>query len=105
MLALSTTKEEYVATVKAIKEEIWVEQIMDEFKMMYRNITLHYDSQSTIHLVKDPTFHDHMKHIDIKYHLIRKVVEEGRIMLEKVDTNENTIYVLLMLVKIEKFEW
>ena len=78
---------------------------MDEFKMMYRNITLHYDSQSTIHLLKDSTFHDHMKHIDIKYHFIRKVVEEGRIMLEKIDTDENTTNMLTNPTKTKKFEW
>ena len=54
---------------------------MYDFKMMYMNITMHSDNQSGIHFVKNPTFHDHNKHIDIKYHFIRKVVEEGRIIV------------------------
>ena len=78
---------------------------MDEFKMMQGNITLQCGNQNSIHLVKNPTFHDHMKHIDIKYHFIRKVVEEGRIMLEKIDTDENTTNMLTKLTKTKKFEW
>ena len=55
--------------------------------------------------MKNPTFHDDMKHIDIKYHFIRRVVEEGRILLEKIDIDENTTDMLTKLVRIENFEW
>ena len=57
-------------------------------------VTSHYDSKSAIQLVKNLTFHDHTKHVDIKYLSIRKVVEERRILLEKIDTDENTVDML-----------
>ena len=74
---------------------------MDEFKMIEREITLHCDSQSAIHLVKNTTFHDHTKYIDIKYHFIRKLVEEGRILLEKIDIDENAAHILTNFISIE----
>ena len=44
------------------------------------------------------------KNIIIKYHFVGKVVEEGRIMLEKNYTNVNTMDILTNIVNIEKFE-
>ena len=75
MVALSTTRVEYVVATEASKEEVWLERLMDEFKTLQGNITMHCDGESAIHLVKNPTYHDHMNHIDINYHFIRKVVE------------------------------
>ena len=77
---------------------------MDDSKIMQGNITSNCDIQSAIHLQKNPTFHDHTKHIDIKYHFKRKVVEEGRIMLDKIDTNKNIVYSLTKLVMAVNFE-
>ena len=47
---------------------MWLKWLMDDFNMMQGNINLDYDCQSVIQLLKNPTFHDCMKHIDIKYH-------------------------------------
>ena len=87
MVTLSTTEAKYVTTIEESKEAIWLEQLLGEFKIIQGKVTLHCDSQSAIHLVKNPSFHDRSKHIDIKYHFIIKTVEEGRILLEKIDTN------------------
>jgi hypothetical protein len=37
--------------------------------------TFYYDIQSCIGLTKSPKFHDRSKHIDIKYHFLRKKVD------------------------------
>ena len=50
---------------------------------------LHCDSQSAIHLAKNPAFHSKTKHIDLRYHWIRQVLEEGKLQLEKIHTDEN----------------
>jgi hypothetical protein len=35
------------------------------------------DSQSVIHLARNLAYHSKMKHISIKYHFVRQVVDEG----------------------------
>ena len=50
---------------------------------------LHCDSQSAIQLAKNPVFHAKTKHIDVKYHFIREVVDDKQIQLVKVHTKEN----------------
>ena len=48
--------------------------------------------------MNNPTFHDRMQCIDLNY-----IVEEGRILLEKIDIDENIIDMFIKLVKTKKF--
>jgi hypothetical protein len=46
------------------------------------------DDNSAIQLMKNPVFHGHNKHIDIKYHYIRECVEHGQISVKRASTLE-----------------
>jgi hypothetical protein len=52
------------------------------------------DNQSAIMLSKNPVFHDRSKHIDVRYHYIRECVEEGRVQIESVVTQEQLADIL-----------
>ena len=52
-------------------------------------VSLHSDSQSTIHLNQNPIYHARTKHMDVRIHRIRELVEEGEVALVKVNTKEN----------------
>ena len=45
-------------------------------------------------LSKNPVFHDNLKHIDIKYHYIRDMVQRGEVKLHYVATDEQIADVL-----------
>ena len=64
--------------------------------------TLYSDSQSAIHLEKNSTFHSRTKHIQLKYHFIRSVLEDGELKLEKIHTSQNPAYMLTKVVTREK---
>ena len=49
---------------------------------------LYYDSQSFIHLGKNSTFHGRSKHIDVRYHCIRDVLDSKLLELEKIHTDD-----------------
>ena len=44
-------------------------------------LTLHLDNQSAIALTWDHQYHAHTKHIDIRFHVIRWIVEDGKMKL------------------------
>ena len=44
--------------------------------------TIYCDNISSIALSKNPVFHGRSKHIEIKYHFIRELVENGDIKME-----------------------
>ena len=89
IVALSTTEAEFMATTEAFKEAVWLSGILKEIKMMKERVTVYSDSQSSIHLCKNPVYHERSKHIDVRLFWIRDKIEEGTIDLEKVPSEEN----------------
>ena len=39
------------------------------------------ESQSAIHLAKNQVYHAWTKHIDVRYHFVRKIIEEGGVLV------------------------
>ncbi|CAL9013346.1 unnamed protein product, partial [Prunus brigantina] len=70
-VALSTTEAEFIAATeacKACKEMLWMKRFLQELGQEQHKYILHCDSQSAIHLSKNPSFHSRSKHIDVRYH-------------------------------------
>ena len=57
-----------------------------------------------VKLTKDQMFHERTKHIDIKFHFVRDVIEEGELKVCKISTHDNPADMLTMLVPVTKFE-
>ena len=102
VVALSTTKAEYVAITEASKEMIWLQTFMEELGKKQEDNRLYCDSQSAIHLAKNLAFHSRTKHIKVKYHFIRSALEDGELKLEKIHTSQNPADMLTKVVTREK---
>jgi phosphoribosyl-AMP cyclohydrolase len=89
VVALSTTKAEYMETTHASKEAVWLQRLCSGIGLVQQAVRLDCDSQSAIFLAKNPTYHSKTKHIDVQYHFVRDMVEEKKVLLEKVDTLKN----------------
>ena len=57
-------------------------------------VVLNIDNKSAISLCKNPVHHDRSKHIDTKYHYIRECVEEKRIDVKYVCTDDQLADIL-----------
>ena len=66
--------------------------------------TLYSDSYSAIFLAKNPAFHSKTKHIQIKYHFIRQLLDDEQLMLEKVCESKNPIDMLTKVVTLDKLK-
>ena len=75
VVALSTTKSKYIALVKGVKEALWLKGMIGELGIVQNCVTIHYDSRSFIHLANHHIYHERMKHITVRLHFIRDVVE------------------------------
>ena len=66
---LSTTEIEYIVASDAAKEAIWLHCMSSDFLVKNRNDhptpTLYCHSQSAIHLIRNPVYHDKTKHIEV----------------------------------------
>ena len=79
IVALSTTKEEYVAVTAAVWLRIILRYLCHEQEKV---TTIYCDNSSTIALSKNLFFHKRTKHIDTKFHFIRELVNNGEIVLQ-----------------------
>ena len=101
-VALSTAEAEYVALSAAAQEAVWLQQLTsDLLKKSIRETTILEDNQSTICLAKN---HGRTKHIDIKYHFIRDLVEAGRIKLTYCASEDMVADMLTKGLPIKQFE-
>ncbi|CAL1397307.1 unnamed protein product [Linum trigynum] len=104
-VALSTTEAEYIAATEACKEMIWMKKFLNELGFLQEQPQLFCDSQSDIHLAKNASFHARSKHIDVRYHWIRDVLEMKQLQLEKIHTDENGSDMCTKTLPREKFEF
>lgn len=105
IVAQSTTEAEYVVAAEACKELTWLQNLLSELGHRQANCLLCSDNQSAIHLAKNSAYHSRTKHIDVRYHFIRSMLEEGSFKLEKIHTNKNSADMLTKSVPKEKLEF
>ena len=87
---LSTTEAEYIAINEAKKEVIWLQGLLGEINVFKHKAVILTDSQSVLHLCKNPVFHERTKHIEVKYHFIRDQISDGVVEVEKISIEDNT---------------
>jgi hypothetical protein len=66
---------------------------------------IHCDNQSCVKLSENPVFHDRSKHIEIKYHFIRDMVQKGAVKLQYISTDEQIADILTKPLSKVKFEY
>jgi hypothetical protein len=89
VVALSTTKVEYMATTLTNKDSVWLQTLCLAIALGQQEVRLYFNNRSVIFLEKNPTYHSNTKHIDVQYHFVRDMVEEKNVLLEKVETLKN----------------
>ena len=104
IVSLSTTEAEYVVVTEASKERVWLQSFLEELGKKQEDNVLYCDSQSAIHLAKNPSFHSRTKHIQLRYHFIRSLLEDGILKLEKISGAQNPADMLTKTVTIDKLK-
>jgi hypothetical protein len=95
IVSLSTTESEYVAATHGGKEALWLRSLISEvFGNFTSPTTLFSNNQAAIALTCDHQYHPRTKHIDVRYHWIRWVVEKGSIRLVYCPTDDMVADVL-----------
>ena len=101
---LSTTEAEYIAATEGMKEAIWLRGLVSELGLQQDVLVIFCDSQSVVHLTRKSKYHSRTKHIEIKHHFIRDIVDTGDIIVEKIHTTENPADMLTKPLPSAKFD-
>jgi hypothetical protein len=105
LVALSSTEAEYIAGTHAVKELIWLRQLLTGLSFASNSpTTLLMDNQLAIAIAKNPAHHEHTKHIEVCYHFLKKKVKENEIELKYVPTTEQPADAMTKGLSCEKHE-
>ena len=105
-MALSTAEAEYVADCSGSCEVVWLRKLLlDLFDLQLDATCIYCDNQSCVKLSENPVFHDKSKHIEIKYHYNRDMVQRGAMKLQYVVMDEQIDDVLTIPLARVKFEY
>jgi len=95
VVAVSSTEAEYVALAAGAKEAVWIRQFMTELGIQQHDPTdLFVDNTSAIKLAQNPEFHQRSKHIDVRFHFTRSLIEQEEIQVSYVSTLEQAADIL-----------
>jgi len=71
------------------RQLVWIQNLFGELRINLRSIPLCGDNQGSIFIASNAVQEKQTKHIDIRYHYIREVVESGKVKLYFVETDKN----------------
>jgi hypothetical protein len=87
VMALSSTEAEYIALFETAKLVAWARQFLSDLGFPQLAPTIVYeDNLSTIHLVEHGNDKGKTKHMDVRYHYIKELVDKGDIKLQHRST-------------------
>ena len=104
-MALSTAEVEYVTACSASCEGLWLRKVLSGLFDLYLDATCIYCSSSCVNFSENLVFHGKSKHIEIKYHYIRDMVQRGVVKLQYVSMDEQIANVLTKPLARVKFEY
>jgi hypothetical protein len=104
-VALSTVEAEYIALSVAVREALWLCKLLtDLFDHEMDPTTIHCDNHSCVKLSENMVFHDRSKHIEIKYHYIRYMMQKKTIHMQYLPTHEQIADIFTKPLANTKFE-
>jgi hypothetical protein len=95
-----------VTASAAACQAVWLRQLLKELGQEQRKGTIIYrDNQSTVFLTKNHGHHSRTKHIDIRFHFIRNLVENGTVEIRSCYTEKQLADMFTKALKKEQFYW
>ena len=104
-VTLSSTEAEYVAMATCAMEMMFIKQIVESttFKVKLPMV-LYVDNTGAIELARNFSTSGRTKHIDVRHHYLRELVEAGIIKVEFVGTDDNTANIFTKNLSMNKYD-
>ena len=95
-VSLSSTEAEYIAMGDGVKELLFVRQVLRFLRPGHKEkrVTVFEDNEGAISLASNRLASARSKHIDVRYHFLRELVEQKQIAIVKVKTERQRADIL-----------
>ena len=95
IIAMSSTESEYVALSEAGREAFWLRNLYDELGFPQMGPTvIKSDNEGSVILSHNPQFHARTKHIEIRHHWVRDLVNDKILDIQSCRDPEQTADIL-----------
>ncbi|GJR41051.1 reverse transcriptase domain-containing protein, partial [Tanacetum coccineum] len=88
----------YAFLVHGCVESIWIKGLLKELGVDLNTVAVNYDNHDVIRLSWNHVFYERMKHINVRFHFMREVVEAKMVEVVKVGTEHNAVDALTRLL-------
>ena len=102
-VSLSTAEAEYIATRSCCTQLLWMKKQLHDW-IPQDTMCVFCDNTSAINLSKNSVQHSKSKHIEIRYHFIRDLVEERVVCLEFIHTDNQKANIFTKPLDGPRFE-
>ena len=85
-VSLSSSEAEYVALSEAVQEAQWLKYLVNNFNEYIRGVIINEDNQGCLKMLESNKGGNRTKHIDVKYHYVRDIMEKREMKFEYCST-------------------
>jgi ribosomal protein S12 methylthiotransferase accessory factor YcaO len=102
--ASSSTHAEYVALSEASREACWLRNLYTKLGLLQEEVptTIHGDNDGSVAMANNPQFHSRSKHIALRWHWIRELVQENTIHVDTCRDPDQTADILTKALPRQK---
>ena len=97
-------KVEYIVAGSCCAQLLWIKKLLHDYGITQDIMYVFCDNTSTINLSKNPIQHSKSKHIEIRYHFIRDLVEEKIMCLEFINIDNQKADIFTKPLDGQRFE-
>ena len=88
-VALSSTEAEYMSLSDCLQQVAWIKMLLEEIGYKLGPLPVCSDNQGAIFISSNPITERRSKHIDVRYHYVRELVEDKKIEVFYISTDNN----------------
>ena len=103
-VSLSTAEAEYIAAGSYYSKLLWIKKVLNDYEISQDTMIVYCDNSSAIDISKNPIQHSKTKHIEIRYHFIRDLIERKIVCLEYILTKRQNADIFTKPLDRSKFE-
>ncbi|XP_038704736.1 secreted RxLR effector protein 161-like [Tripterygium wilfordii] len=104
IVTLSTTEAEFIAAASCSCQAVWMRRILGEVDHEQSEATVVFcDNSSTIKLSKNPVLHGRSKHIDVRFHFLRELTNDGVVEMVHCGPQEQVADIMTKPLKLDDF--
>ena len=102
--SLSTAEAEYIAAGSCCAQLLWMKQMLKDYGFDLDTLIIFCDNTSAINISKNLVQHSRTKHIDIRQHYIRELVENKTLVLEYIETEPQLADIFTKALESVRFD-